>query len=160
MEEIYNEYSKTIYKYLLSLTNDTDIAEELVQETFYSAVKNINKFRNESSVKTWLCKIAKNKYIDYYNKSKKTNEIKIFDCNEINLLTNSCENDYLNKDELLHIFKKIHKMDEKSREIVYLRISTNFSFKEIGDIIGKSEEWARINFFRAKTKLKEDFKNE
>ena len=54
MEEIYKEYSKKIYSYLLSLTNNPDIAEELLQETFYSAVKNIKKFRNESSLKTWL----------------------------------------------------------------------------------------------------------
>lgn len=160
MDQIYSEYSRVIYNYLLSLTKKPDIAEELLQETFYSAVKNINKFRKESNVKTWLCKIAKNKYIDYYKKSKKANEIKINDCDEIYLLTDSCEKDYLNKNELLNIYKKIHNLDEKSKEVVYLRISTNFSFREIGSIIGKSEEWARINFYRAKIKLKEDFENE
>ena len=63
--------SKTIYKYLLTLTNNVEIAEELLQETFYSAVKNINKFRGDSNIKNWLYKIAKNKYIDYYKKNKK-----------------------------------------------------------------------------------------
>lgn len=106
MDQIYNEYSKMIYNYLLSLTKKTDVAEELLQETFYSAVKNINKFRKESNVKTWLCTIAKNKYIDYYKKSKKINEIKINDCDEIYLSTDSFEKDYLNKDELLNIYKK------------------------------------------------------
>ena len=65
MEEIYKEYSKIVYTYLLSLTCNSELAEELMQETFYSAIKNINKFRNESSMKTWLCKIAKNKWFDY-----------------------------------------------------------------------------------------------
>lgn len=160
MDQIYNEYSKMIYSYLLSLTKNADIAEELLQETFYSAVKNINKFRKESNVKTWLCTIAKNKYIDYYKKSKKINEIKINDCDEIYLSTDSFEKDYLNKDDLLNIYRKIHALDEKSREVVYLRTSTNFNFREIGSIFGKSEEWARINFYRAKIKLKEDFENE
>ena len=77
MEEIYKEYSKIVYNYLLSFTNNTDTAEELMQETFYSAVKNINKFRKEASVKTWLCKIAKNKWIDYYNKIQKSNIVNI-----------------------------------------------------------------------------------
>lgn len=71
MKEIYEGYSKTIYKYLLTLTNNVEIAEELLQETFYSAVKNINKFRGDSNIKNWLYKIAKNKYIDYYKKNKK-----------------------------------------------------------------------------------------
>lgn len=160
MEEIYNEYAKIIYHYLLSLTNDIDIAEELLQETFYSAVKNINKFRNESNIKTWLCQIAKNKYIDYYNKSKKFNETNIESCPENELQTNSFENEYFSKVSLLNTFKKIHKLDEKTKEVVYLRISTDFSFKEIGSIMGKSEQWARTKFFRAKTKLKEDLKYE
>lgn len=160
MEEIYKEYSKIIYNYLLSLSNNTDIAEELMQETFYSAVKNINSFRKESSVKTWLCKIAKNKWIDYYKKLKKSNEIKIEDLNESYLLTNSSEEDYLSKDELFNVYKKVHKLDEKSKEVVYLRIGTNLTFKEIGTIMGKSEEWAKITFYRAKIKLREDLKNE
>ena len=65
MEEIYKEYSKYVFNYLLSFTNNVEIAEELMQETFYSAIKNIHKFRNDSSLKTWLYRIAKNKWIDY-----------------------------------------------------------------------------------------------
>ena len=160
MEEIYKEYSKIVYNYLLSLTNNTDIAEELMQETFYSAIKNINKFKKEASVKTWLCKIAKNKWIDYYNKLKKTNEVNINDINEKYLLVNSFEDDCLNRDELINVYRRIHKLDEKSKEVVYLRVRSCFSFKEIGVIMGKSEEWARVTFYRAKIKLKEDFENE
>lgn len=160
MEEIYKEYSKIIYKYLLSLSNNADIAEELMQETFYSAVKNINNFKRESSVKTWLYKIAKNKWIDYYKKNKKIKESKIEDLKENYLLTSSSEEDYLNKAELFNVYKKVHKLDEKSKEVVYLRIGTNLTFKEIGYIMEKSEEWAKITYYRAKNKLKEDLKNE
>lgn len=160
MEEIYKEYSKIVYNYLFSLTNNTDIAEELMQETFYSAVKNINKYRKEASIKTWLCKIAKNKWIDYYKKIQKSNEINIEDVNEKYLYTDTFEDDYLNRDELVNFYKKINKLDEKSKEVVYLRIRAYFNFKEIGSIMGKSEEWARITFYRAKIKLKEDLKNE
>lgn len=160
MEQIYQKYSKIVYKYLLSLTNNKEISEELMQETFYSAIKNIHKFRQECSVKTWLCKIAKNKWIDYYKKTKKKNEINIDEINEKLLLEYSFEDNYENKEQIIDLYKKIHNLDEKTREVIYLRIRSEFSFKEIGTIVGKSEEWARITFYRAKLKLKEEFDNE
>lgn len=160
MKEIYEEYSKTIYKYLLTLTNNVEIAEELLQETFYSAVKNINKFRGDSNIKNWLYKIAKNKYIDYYKKNKKIKEIKIDECNENLLLDDSFEDKFENKEKLLNICKKIHRLDEKTKEVVYLRIGTNFNFREIGNIIGQSEDYARTIFYRAKIKLKEELNDE
>lgn len=159
MEDIYQEYSKAVYNYLLSLTKNKHIAEELVQETFYSAVKNINNFKNESSVKTWLYTIAKNKWIDYYKKNKKSKEVAINE-ESTELLYSTIEKEIIDKDNLLYIYKKIHNLDEKSREIMLLRIGTNFSFKEIANIVGKTEENVRIIFHRAKKKLKEDLKNE
>lgn len=160
MEEIYKEYSKIVYNYLLSLTNNTEIAEELMQETFYSAVKNINKFRNESSMKTWLCKIAKNKWFDYYKKIKNNSETTIDEIDEKFLLVNSFEDEYASKEKVLDLYRKIHKLDEKTREVIYLRIRADLSFKEIGIIMGQSEQWARVTFYRAKIKLKEEFDNE
>lgn len=160
MEEIYNEYSVIVYKYLLSLTHNADIAEELMQETFYSAVKNINKFRNEANLKNWLCKIAKNKWIDYYKKTKKAKEINIEEIDENILSINYLEEDYANRDALIDLYKKINKLDNLSKEVVYLRIRADFSFNEIGDIMGKSEEWARVMFYRAKIKLKEGVNDE
>lgn len=160
MDEIYKEYSKIVYKYLLSLTNNPEVAEELMQETFYSAVKNINKFRNESTIKTWLCKIAKNKWIDYLNKIKNFEETSIDEIEEKFLLVNSFEDEFSNKDAVINLYKKIHELDEKTREVIYLRIRADLNFKEIGLIMGESETWARVTFYRAKVKLKEEFDNE
>lgn len=160
MEEIYKEYSKIVYNYLLSLTCNSEIAEELMQETFYSAVKNINKFRNESNIKTWLCKIAKNKWIDYLSKSKKSNEVAIDEIEEKFLLVNSFEEEFSNKEKVIDLYKKIHNLDEKTREVIYLRIRADLNFKEIGLIMGETENWARVTFYRAKVKLKEEFDNE
>lgn len=159
MEEIYKEYAKKIYNYLLNLTNDKDIAEELLQETFYSAVKNINKFKHESNIKTWLYTIAKNKWNDYYKKNKKSNEIQMIEESQ-DYLYATIEEEFLNKEELISVYRRIHKLDEKSKEIVYLRVGTNFSFKEIADLVGSTEENVRVIFHRAKIKLKEDLKNE
>lgn len=160
MEEIYKEYSEKLYNYLFSLSKDENIAEDLLQETFYSAVKNINKFRNESSISTWLYKIAKNKWLDYYKKSQKLDEIHI-DEKITSILSNSnLEDEYLQSNNIINICRKIHNMDDTSKEVLYLRIFANFSFKEIATILGKTEEHTRIIFFRAKNKLKEVLNNE
>ena len=77
MEEIYKDYFQYVFSYLLSFTNNPEIAEELTQETFYSVIKNIHKFQNNSSLKTWIYKIAKNKLIYYYKKIKKIKKMNI-----------------------------------------------------------------------------------
>ena len=160
MEEIYKEYSKIVYNYLLSLTCNSGLAEELMQETFYSAVKNINKFRNECSMKTWLCRIAKNKWIDYLKKANISSEVSIDEIEEKFILVNSFEEEFSNKENVIDLYKKIHKFDEKTREVIYLRIRADLSFKAIGEIMGETENWARVTFYRAKVKLKEEFDNE
>ena len=160
MEEIYKEYSKVVFYYLLSLTNDTEIAEEIMQETFYSAIKNIEKFKRECTLKTWLCKIAKNKLIDFYKKKSKINEIDINNINEKDLIIDSLEEDFINKTEIDNFYKKIYKFDETTRKVIILRIKADISFKEIGNIMGKSEQWARVTYYRAKLRLKEEFKDE
>lgn len=160
MEEIYKEYSKIVYNYLLSLSCNSEVAEELMQETFYNAVKNINKFRNESSMKTWLCRIAKNKWIDYLKKTKTVSEVSIDEIEEKFILVNSFEDEFTDKEKVIDLYKKIHNLDEKTREVIYLKIRADLGFKEIGEIMGESEAWARVTFYRAKVKLKEEFDNE
>ncbi len=70
MEEIYKKYSRLVYHYLYKLTNNNEISEELTQETFYDAIKGIDKFREECSLSVWLCQIAKNKWKDYIVKKR------------------------------------------------------------------------------------------
>ena len=70
MQEIYKKYSKLVYNYLFSLSGNVEVSQELTQETFYSAIKNTKKFKGNSSIKTWLLKIAQNKWKDYLKKSK------------------------------------------------------------------------------------------
>lgn len=160
MEEIYRKYSRIVYNYLYSLTQNIELSEELTQETFYSAIKGIKNYKNECSINVWLCQIAKNKWKDYLSKSKKIKLIS-FDTNiDIPLLDNNIEYSIDSKDEIIQLYKRIHKLDEKTREVFYLRINGELSFKEIGEILNKTEEWARITFYRGKIKLKEDFKND
>jgi len=75
IEQVYEEYFEIVYKYLFCLTRDSDISEELTQETFYIAVQKINQFKNECKISTWLCKIAKNLWYDEIKKKKNIKDV-------------------------------------------------------------------------------------
>ena len=72
LDEIYQQYSGTVTAYLTRLSGSAELAEELMQETFYRAVKNIDRFDGRSSVYTWLCGIAKHLYYDSLRRRKPT----------------------------------------------------------------------------------------
>ena len=153
IEQIYEQYFETVYKYLFCLTRNSDISEELTQETFYRAVKKIHTFKGECKISVWLCQIAKNLWYDQCRKNKK---IVNYDYDMSNLeVKDSVEEQIISNDEKITLYKKMQKLDEKSREVIYLRITGELSFKEIGDILNKSETWARVTFYRGKQKMKE-----
>lgn len=160
MDAIYKKYCKCVYNFLYKLTNDIELSEELTQETFYTAIKKINKLNKKESIRTWLYQIAKNKWKDYLRKNKKAN-IDLEENTVENLVANyDIEEDMIAKDNIIEFYKKIHMLDIDTREIIYLKIIRNFTFKEISQILGKNEEWARTKFYRGKLKLKESLKDE
>ena len=154
IEQVYKEYFDIVNKYLFCLTRNADIAEELTQETFYRAVKKINTYKGNSKISVWLCQIAKNLWFDYCRKSKrfsKENEQELI--NE--QMIDTTEEQVISKDEKISLYRKMQKLDEITREVIYLRITGELSFKEIGMILNKTENWARVTFYRGKQKLKE-----
>lgn len=160
MDAIYKKYCKCVYNFLYKLTNDIELSEELTQETFYTAIKKINTLNKKESIRTWLYQIAKNKWKDYLRKNKKAN-IDLEENTVENLVANyDIEEDMIAKDNIIEFYKKIHMLDIDTREIIYLKIIRNFTFKEISQILGKNEEWARKKFYRGKLKLKESLRNE
>ncbi len=154
MEEIYKEYFETVYKYLFCLTHHKDITEELTQETFYRAVKKINTFQGNCKISVWLCQIAKNLWYDELKKNKKFKEVE-----EQELLLVKAGEDIeeiaIASDNKVNLYKKMQTLDELTREVMYLRITGELSFKEIADILSRTENWARVTFYRGKKKLKE-----
>ena len=153
IEKIYEEYFETVNKYLFCLTKNYDIAEELTQETFYRAVKKISTYKGECKISVWLCQIAKNLWYDQCRKNKKIININ-YDL--INVEDgNRVEEQVISSDEKITLYKKMQTLDEKTREVIYLRITGELSFKEIGDILNKTENWARVTFYRGKSKLKD-----
>lgn len=147
IEEIYKMYSRKVFLFLLSKTNNEDIAEELTQETFFQAVQCIDKFKGNSSILTWLCGIAKNVWLKDLRKSQKTVSIE----DNIPEITNKEHMDV--QWEQKEILQLIHGMDEPVREVMYLRLISNLTFAEIGEIIGKTENWTRVTFYRGKQKI-------
>ena len=155
IEKIYREYYDTVFKYLFCLTHDKELSEDLVQETFVRMIKNIDKFEGKSKLSSWLCEIAKNLWIDYTRKNKR--KVELNENEELNIQSEqNIENEYIEREDENKVFEKIKALDEISQKIMYLRVKGEMSFKEIGDILDKSENWARVTFYRAKQKVKEE----
>lgn len=148
LDETYRQYADMVFKYLMAMCGDEFLAEELTQETFFRAVKHADSFDGNVKVTTWLCAIAKNAYLSYVKKqSKRVTEEENADV--------PYEEDLLDRENCREIYKAVHRLDEPYREIVLLRIHTDMNFAEIGEIFGKSENWARVTFYRGKEKLRE-----
>ena len=149
MDEIYQKYARTVYKYLLSLTHSSDLAEELTQETFYQAVRSIKHFNGSCSISTWLCAIAKNQLLSYQRKNPAFENLD--DCTQ---QVSPAEQEVFDSVNRVELLKRLHLCPEPFREVLYLRIFGNLSFKEIGEIMGRTENWARVTFCRGKEKLR------
>ena len=153
MEHIYRQYAQTVYGFLLSRAGNPYLAEELTQETFYRAIKASNTYRGEGSVCTWLCGIAKRVWYEYLRKQKQ--ESPLDEAGEIQ--ASSVEEEVFGKWDSMEVLKALHNLKDPMREVMYLRLSGNLSFAQIGEILDKSENWARVTFYRAKEKLLKEF---
>ena len=157
LDEIYEECFETAYEYLFCLTHNSDISEELTQETFYRAVKKINTYNGKCKISVWLCQIAKHLWYNQCRKNKRIVDTdETFDIED----PQNLEEQFIAGEEKVLLYKKMQNLDEKTREVMYLRITGELSFKEIGEILGKTENWARVTFYRGKSKLKEVDGNE
>lgn len=151
MDEIYEQYAQTIYRYLFSITRNDDLAQELTQETFCQAIKSIHRFDGKCKLSTWLCAIAKNLFLAYQRKHPV-----LEDLDNIDIPVDSAETDALENLEKVALFQKLHNLEEPYREVTYLRIFGDLSFAEIGEVLGKTENWARVTFYRGKEKLRKE----
>lgn len=152
MSEIYRRHAQTVYKFLLSQTHDPDLAEELTQETFYQAVKSVDRFDGTCKVSVWLCQIAKHLWYQHLRKQKREAPLSPEDLPEVP--GPSAEEGLLEREGRMDLLRLVHGLPEPQREVVYLRAFGGLSFREIGDVMGKTENWARVTFYRSKEKLR------
>ena len=152
MREVYRQHAQTVYKFLLAKTRDEHLAEELTQETFYQAVKSVDRFDGSCKVSVWLCQIAKHLWFQHLRKQKREAPVLPEDLPESP--GPSAEERLLEQEGRMDLLRLVHGLPEPAREVVYLRAFGGLSFREIGDVCGKTETWARVTFYRSKEKLR------
>lgn len=150
-EEIYSEYYDAVYQYALSLCGDETRAEEIVQETFFKALKSINTFRGDCKLRVWLCQIAKNTFFTMEKRRKQAADVPL----ETLPAEDPFEHKLAEKEEALGIHRILHTLEEPYKEVFWMRTFGEMSFKEIAEIFGKTESWARVTYHRARLKIKE-----
>lgn len=152
MEEIYMKHGKMIYGFLLTRTRDPGLAEELTQETFYQAIRSIRRYNGACKLSVWLCQIAKHLYYDHLKHQKRHPMLSMEELERA-----APENDGMPEISLLRrdAYVSIHSLREPYREIFLLRALSELSFREIGEIFGRTENWARVTYYRAKVMLAE-----
>lgn len=153
-DRVYRENAEIVYRYVFSLTRNADLAEEVTQQTFYEALRHPENYRGGAALSTYLCGIAGNLMKKELARRAKENHVPIEDMADL-LGNGSAEDTAVGNLNRQDLFRRIHALPERTREVVYLRLSGELPFSEIGAILGKSETWARVTFYRAKQKLME-----
>lgn len=154
-QEVYNLYFRDVYRYALSLCRNESLAEDITQETFYKALQGLDSFDGKCKVSVWLCQIAKNTYISMCRKDK------YLDPNtDIALLPDegSIESSFCDQETAFLIHKVLHGLEEPYKEVFSLRTFGELSFKQIAELFGRTETWARVTYHRARLKIKEELK--
>lgn len=149
---LYEQYVGQVHHFLLALTDDSGLAEELTQETFYQAFLHIDQFENRCSVSTWLCQIGKNAYFRELKRRKRTVSIEEAGDQLKNPLPNP-EESFLEREQLQRLRAHLAELPEPYRSVITLRVYSGTDYKELARLFGKSESWARVTFFRAKEQL-------
>ena len=149
--KLYESNYRFILRYLTKLCADGSLAEELTQETFFKAYINLNQLRDDSKAATWLCSIAKNTYYAWYRDQKR---ILTLDENAA-VSERDLAEPLIDRELSKSLMKKLHKLDEPYKEVFMLSVFAEMSLKDISELFGKSESWARVTFYRAKKKLSE-----
>lgn len=150
-DQIYQNYFDTVYRYALSLSGNRQIAEEIAQETFFRALRNLGQFQGKSSLKSWLCAIAKNLWL---SKQRKKEELPMDDALPILDPSAGPEEAIVRQDESMRIHRYLHHLEEPYREVFTLRTLGQLSFRDIGELFGKSENWACVVYHRARAKIR------
>lgn len=153
MDGIYKEHSALIFKYLFSLSLNAHTAEELTQETFYRAMLSIDTYNGNCKMSTWLCQIAKHLWYQELDKNRRRKTEPLDESYPDD--SKSVETAVLDKLDKMSIYRMLHNLSDPTREVMYLRLSGELSFREIGELLNQSETWARVTFYRGKKKLME-----
>ena len=153
-EEIYRAYFGDVYLYIRKLSGDESIAEEITSEAFFKAMRALDSFHGDCDIRVWLCQIAKNCYYTYEKKSKRTDNIDDTELSQLPSEESTVEERCIRRDEAARIRAALHHVAEPYKEVFMWRVFGELSFRQIGQLFGKSENWACVTYHRAKTMVK------
>ncbi|WP_216827393.1 RNA polymerase sigma factor [Alkalihalobacterium elongatum] len=163
IQELHDRYVDRIFHYIYIQTNSYHDTEELLQDVFFKAARQLDRFEGKSSFKTWIFKIARNVVIDYYRKKKKErNSIAI----ESQLLEDlvgkdeSAENIFIRNIHIDEVLQSIDKLPSHYQTVLHLRFIEDFSIKETAEIMGKTTLAVKSLQHRARNALSAQIKLE
>lgn len=162
-EKIYRTYFNDVFLYIRRLSNNENIAEEITSDTFYKAMRSIDSFRGDCDIRVWLCQIAKNCYYTYLKKAGRIDSIEDIEVLNISAQDETVEERLSRQDEAMQIQKILHDVPDPYKEVFMWRVFAELSYKQIGLLFGKSENWACVTYHRARNMIRkrlEGSKNE
>lgn len=154
-EKIYSTYFNDVFRYIRRLSNNEHIAEEITADTFFKALRSIDSFRGECDIRVWLCTIARNCYFSYLKKQGRLENMEDVDALTVPGTAESIEEQLVRREDAMRIQRVLHDIPEPYREVFMWRVYAELSFKQIGQIFNKSENWACVTYHRAKSKIRE-----
>ena len=154
-EELYRTYFDDVFRYIRRLSGSESIADEITRETFFKAMRSIKCFRANCDIRVWLCQIAKNCYYTYLKKSTQTDSIDETELSELPSEEATAEEQLIRQDEASRIRAVLHTLPETYKEVFMWRVFAELSFSQIGQLFGKSDNWACVTYHRAKRMIQE-----
>ncbi len=151
-EELYKQYYSQVYFYVLGLCRNDHVAEEITQETFFKVLKKIDTFKGECKVNVWILQIAKNTFYNYCREKKLDPECSL----EGIEAKGTIEEKIIDQEAAEQIYLILHRMQEPYKEVFWMRTFGELPFREIGNIHGKTESWARVVYHRARLMIREE----
>ncbi|MGL5977732.1 MAG: RNA polymerase sigma factor [Erysipelotrichaceae bacterium] len=152
LEQLYELYFSRVYRFIRKLSGNESIAEEVTSDTFFYAIEHIEQFRGDCDLSVWLCQIAKRRYYDLLKRNKKF--IQMEEQQWAQLVVEQDVEVWNDSQQKQWIKTGVHLLTAPYKEVLMWRVFAELSFKQIGQIFGKSDNWACVTYYRAKQQLR------
>ena len=153
-EQVYDLYFRDVYRYILKLSGSEHVAEEITSDTFFKALRSIGKFRGSCDMRVWLCQIAKNCYYTHLKKLRRVDSVDSADLLAVPDRSESPEERLARQDETIWLQKILHDVPDPYKEVFLWRVYAELNYKQIGQLFGKSENWACVTYHRARNMIR------
>ena len=155
IEAVYRLYFHDVFLYVCKLSGDRDIADDITAETFFRAMNAIDSFRGDCDIRVWLCRMAKNIYFSSLNAKKRQLPL------EEELLPDeapAADERLADASEAQTLRRLVHELAEPYKEVFMLRVFSELDFRSIGELFGRSDNWACVIYHRAKKRITQRMK--